>query len=1033
MRHATTVIDMRPDGTGEQTETMVISVQSESAVKQFSVVSTLYAKQSQHADFVYVRVRHPDGTTVITPLGDVQDQAAPVTQQAPFYSDVMIKQLPVKGLRTGDTLEWQTQTTRTAAEAPGQFWGAESFPQGIVVEDETIELRVPTGMKLTVRTKPESNAQFSQSDADGRHTYHWSWKQLDPTVGAAAEVLKKARDAKPLTPTQEQDAADGALPDIAWTTFASWEAVGAWYRGLEGDRMKPDEAVRAKVAEITAGKTTQEDKVRAVYAWVSGQIRYVGVGLGVGRYQPHTAATVLENQYGDCKDKHTLLASMLLALGLQPDAVLAGPGIRFDQDVPSPASFNHLITRVSVDGKEAWLDSTSEVADYRVLLAMVRDKDVLVVPASGTAGIRHTPADLPFKPSSTFVATGALDSAQASDSTITITHHDDMEILLRAALRQASPAQYEELVQGMMGNYGFGGKVSEVEIEHVGDPALPLLIRFHYHRDREKDWGEDRVTALFGPSLLPFVDKKDLPHVALQLGPARADTSTLEMKLPAGWNMELPEPIHLHSSFADCDVTYRASGGSLLAERRFTVLQAKIPVTNLQSYADWYESCGAGSVPYLQLVRASASGHGASSTSQYEAKRLITEANSSIREGRYDQADAYLKQAQTLDSSASDLWGDLGAVAMHRGNQKEAMQLYAKELELHPQADFAYRNLARLQGLAGDDAAALETLTRWQKRSPTNPQPAIQAMQLLLSRQNDAEALKQAKAFGALLSDEARGDERFRLILGEVDLRGGESDAGASLLAAIASGSLTPSLRNDASYELAKAGQDLPLAEKAERAMLEQLAAESRGWTGGESQATLRQNSALMTAGWDTLGWILFKEGKNTEAEAWIRPAFAIRQSAEVGEHLGDIMMAQNKPADAASAYAEALATLPPADPAGLKAASPRSVALRTKLQQASTAAKITKTPDAHDALVAMRTFSIGEARGLTGAAEFQVLLSSSGIVTASPVGVASDTMKERITAAKWTERFPAGLEARFATKATLKCDGSVCEVVLEP
>ena len=425
IRRASTVIDMKADGTGEQTETMVVAVQSEAAAKQFGVVSTIYAKQSQHAEFVYVRVRHPDGTTVETPLGDVQDQTAPVTQQAPVYSDVMIKQLPVKGLRVGDTLEWQTHNVRTVAEAPGQFWGAENISQGVVIEDQTIDLRVPLGLKLTVRTKPESKAQFAESDADGRHIYRWTWKQLHPTVGPDAEALKKTKESQPLSPAQEDDASEGALPDIAWTTFPSWEAVGAWYRGLEGDRMKPDEAIRAKVAEITAGKTTQEEKVRAVYAWVSGQIRYVGVALGIGRYQPHTAAAVLDNQYGDCKDKHTLLAAMLLALGLQPDAVLVGPGIRFNRDVPSPASFDHLITRVEVDGKEVWLDSTSEVADYRVLLAVVRDKDVLVMPQTGTAVIAHTPTELPFKPESTFAVVGSLDGALASDSTITIMHHDD--------------------------------------------------------------------------------------------------------------------------------------------------------------------------------------------------------------------------------------------------------------------------------------------------------------------------------------------------------------------------------------------------------------------------------------------------------------------------------------------------------------------------------------------------------------------------------------------------------------------------------
>jgi tetratricopeptide (TPR) repeat protein len=1037
IRHAATVIDMKADGTGEQTETMAVFVQSEAAVKQFSVVSTFYAKQSQRADFVYVRVRHPDGTTIETPLGDVQDQAAPVTQQAPFYSDLMIKQLPVKGLRMGDTLEWQTHNVRKVAEAPGQFWGAENFSREVVIESQEVELRIPAGLKLTVRTKPDPKLQFTESETDGRHTYRWDWKQLEPTVGPDAEALKKAKNSKPLSPAQEKDDTEGVLSDIAWTTFPSWEAVGAWYRDLQGDRTTPNEALRSKVSEITAGKTTQEEKVRAVYGWVSGQIRYIGVALGVGRYQPHTAPTVLENQYGDCKDKHTLLAAMLTVLGLQPDAVLAGAGIRFDRDVPSPASFNHVITHVVVDGKEVWLDSTSEVADYRVLLAPVRDKDVLLVPQHSAAEIVHTPADLPFKPVSTFAVNGSLNGTLASESTVTMTHHDDMEVLLRAALRQISPSQYEDAVQGLMGGYGFGGKVSQVEIEHVNDPSLPLTIRFHYHRDRSEDWGEDRVTALFGPMLLPMVDKKDLPHIPLDLGVPRTDSSTLELKLPAGWSMELPEAVHQHAPYANCDVTYRLTAGSLFAQRQLTVLQTKVPESELNAYADWFEACGASGVPYLQLRRMSADGSstGFSSPTQVEARRLVNQANNDIREGRYDQAETSLKQAQGLDSNARDLWGDLGAVALHRGDHKEAMRLYAKEMDLHPESEFAYRNLARLQGITGDNNGAHNTFRRWQEQAPSNPVPSVQAVQLLLAQQDTMGALKQAKAFQALLAEEARKDESFQLTLGEALMRGGEADAGEPLILAIAKDSKDLTRRNDASYELAMAGRDLPVAEQTERAVLEQLATESRSWTGGESQTLLRQKSSLTTAAWDTMSWILFKEGKAAEAEPWARAAMSMRQNAEVGEHLGDILLAEKRPSDAATAYAQALASLPTTDGLGvrIKVDPPRAKELKTKLEAAKSEAKLNQVPDGRAGLQAMRTWKIGAANGLKGTAEFQVLLSSGGVASALPVGPVPHPMQVRIEAAKWSDRFPPGEDTRLAERVMLNCHGEVCELVVEP
>ncbi len=42
----------------------------------------------------------------------------------------------------------------------------------------------------------------------------------------------------------------------------------------------------------------------------------IGIAFGIGRYQPHAADDVLTNNYGDCKDKQTLLASLLQASGI---------------------------------------------------------------------------------------------------------------------------------------------------------------------------------------------------------------------------------------------------------------------------------------------------------------------------------------------------------------------------------------------------------------------------------------------------------------------------------------------------------------------------------------------------------------------------------------------------------------------------------------------------------------------------------------------------------------------------------------------
>jgi hypothetical protein len=261
----------------------------------------------------------------------------------------------------------------------------------------TFTLRLPKSVSATVWS-PKQPAKVTEEGAE--RVYRWTSSQLDPTGGPEAEARTEAEKKRTLTPEEIADRTDGALPLIAWTNFPDWPSVGAWYRTLEASRATPDEAIRVKATELISDKTTDEAKIRAPYDYTATQIRYIGVALGQGCYQPHLASEVLTNQYGDCKDKATLLAALLSAAGYSADTVLIGAGIRFNEAVPSPAVFNHAITAISLGAGDAqqtiWLDSTQEVAPYRALLFGLRDKQVLRIPLQGSARLDRTPVNLPF-------------------------------------------------------------------------------------------------------------------------------------------------------------------------------------------------------------------------------------------------------------------------------------------------------------------------------------------------------------------------------------------------------------------------------------------------------------------------------------------------------------------------------------------------------------------------------------------------------------------------------------------------------------
>ncbi|MBV8631341.1 MAG: DUF3857 domain-containing protein, partial [Silvibacterium sp.] len=405
-----TVMHYDANGLGDKTLTVVARVQSEGAVHEAGLLTFAYASGEEKVEPVYVRVRKPDGTVVNTPADNAQDMPTEVTRAAPFYSDLREIQIPVKSLTPGDKIEYQMRFVRTKAPAAGQFWGALNFVRGNVVLDETVELSFPKD-KYVLVLSPKNQPVITEES--GLKVYRWKTSQTEPTVGGERKK-DGAYDPEALAP-------------VTWTTFHNWQEVGEWYGALAKDRATPSEEVTAKVQELIQGKTTDDEKIAAIYHYVSTQVRYIGVSFGIGRYQPHTADTVLDNQYGDCKDKHTLLAAMLKAAGYEAWPALIGTEIKFHPELPTPAQFDHVITVVSLNGKEIWLDSTPEVTPYRMLISPLRDKQALVIPTDGPPRLERTPADGPFPFVDTTTAVAKLNSQGTLDGHIDFELRGDSE------------------------------------------------------------------------------------------------------------------------------------------------------------------------------------------------------------------------------------------------------------------------------------------------------------------------------------------------------------------------------------------------------------------------------------------------------------------------------------------------------------------------------------------------------------------------------------------------------------------------------
>jgi hypothetical protein len=567
-----TSIREESDGTGTLQTTARVRIQADAGVKAMAVLQFTYTASNQQLDIAYVRVTKPDGTVVVTPDYNVQDLPADVTRTAPMYSDIHQKHVAVKGLGVGDTLEYQTKLTTLKPEVPGHFWFEYSFQKDLIILDEQIEIDIPADKQVTVASAA-GDPQPTMSTAAGRKLYHWSSSNLarqDPN--APPKSLKHVK------------------PSIQVTTFTSWEQVGAWYQSLQHDSVTVTPAIKAKVDTLTQGLTSDEDKTRAIFNDVALNIHYVGLEFGIGRYQPHAADDVLSNEYGDCKDKHTLLAAELKAVGIEAWPVLISTNRELDPGLPSPAQFNHVISLVSVDGKLLWMDSTEEVAPIGQLTSSLRDKQALAIPAGKPAYLEHTPAELSSPKSIHFSANGELTAKGLFTAHIAEVANGDTGAIFRLAFRRTPQSQWKDLLERIAHSQSFAGEVSNPTVSDVEKIADPFNFSFDYSREKFFQWDDHDNSHWIGPPMPPL--GAELPPGAKTPKPAdEPDLSGVgetifrsKIQLPDGWTMSPPKDVDLIEDWAEYRSSYTFYGGSFAAERRLIVKKSKVPLDQWDKY-----------------------------------------------------------------------------------------------------------------------------------------------------------------------------------------------------------------------------------------------------------------------------------------------------------------------------------------------------------------------------------------------------------------------------------------------------------------
>jgi len=169
-----------------------------------------------------------------------------------------------------------------------------------------------------------------------------------------------AKEIPALNPEPSMPPWPEVLGSVNVSTYKSWDDLGKWYWGLIKDQFDLDEETRKLAKKVTEGKTTELDKVKAIYKWVTENTRYVALEFGIYGYKPRRCVQTVARGWGDCKDKATVIATLLKEVGIPSTIVVTRTRMRGDlrSKMASFAPFDHAIAYVP--SLNLYLDGTAE-------------------------------------------------------------------------------------------------------------------------------------------------------------------------------------------------------------------------------------------------------------------------------------------------------------------------------------------------------------------------------------------------------------------------------------------------------------------------------------------------------------------------------------------------------------------------------------------------------------------------------------------------------------------------------------------------
>lgn len=372
---------------------------------------------------------------------------------------------------------------------------------------------------------------------------------------------------------------DQVGPLVRLTTLKDWKEFVDWYRPLAEKRFVLGKKLEAEVTRWTEKAASPQEILQILHSHVADDVRYVGLEFGSCDIEPHPASEVWEHQYGDCKDKASLLTAMLRFKGISAHLVLVNTDHlgRVERRSPDYRDFNHAILVAELPDGPVFCDPTIEGSPPGMLTPNDADREVLVIsnPERWMRTPRQDAGSYALNFDAKLSATGELSGWATLETKGYFGNY------FRNLEARSTRQQLKERLQRDIAYTWQGANVIDLKTEEAKAGDLTHRIQAYFIVPAN---GSPALRFPFNSGFLPDLgdgDKRETDAFAWR--DTNATTSTIT--LPPGFRAaSVPSPLTVTHEHGQGSAKWNLDGGKLRAVLSYQVKSSRLPAKDVRSF-----------------------------------------------------------------------------------------------------------------------------------------------------------------------------------------------------------------------------------------------------------------------------------------------------------------------------------------------------------------------------------------------------------------------------------------------------------------